>query len=127
MILFAVVVFAEPDKSLGLTNAERAWLEKHSVIRLASDISWPPFEWVNSEMQYQGIAADYMKLIETKLGIRFEVDKTKPWPEVVAAVKKHELDVFSCVAKNPQREKFVNFTRPYLSFPMVIVTTDEVN
>jgi len=127
MILFAVVVFAEPDESLGLTNAERVWLKNHSVIRLASDISWPPFEWVNSEMQYQGIAADYMKLIETKLGIRFEVDKTKPWPEVVAAVKKHELDVFSCVAKNPKREKFVNFTRPYLSFPMVIVTTDDVN
>jgi len=127
MVLFAVAVFAEPDESLGLTKAERVWLKNHSVIRLASDISWPPFEWINSEMQYQGIAADYMKLIETKLGIRFEVDKTKPWSEVVAAVKKHELDVFSCVAKNPQREKFVNFTRPYLSFPMVIVTTNDVN
>ena len=52
---------------------------------------------------------------------------SKPWSEVVKAVKKHELVVFSCVAKNPKREKFVNFTQPYLSFPMVIVTTDDVN
>ena len=127
MVLFTSALFAQPDDKLGLTNAEKSWLKEHAVIRLASDISWPPFEWINSEMQYQGIAADYVKLIEMKLGIRFEIDKTKPWSEVVAAVKNHELDVFSCVAKNPKREKFVNFTQPYLSFPMVIVTTDDVN
>jgi len=127
IMLFASVLFAQPDDELGLTNDEKLWLKKHAVIRLATDIAWPPFEWINREMQYQGIAADYVKLIEMKLGIRFEVDKTKPWSEVVSAVKKSELDVFSCVAKNPQREKYVNFTQPYLSFPMVIVTTKDVN
>lgn len=126
-MLFSFVLFAQPDNDLGLTSTEKSWLKKHTVIRLASDISWPPFEWVNSDMQYQGIAADYVKLIEKKLGIRFEVGKTTPWPEVVKAVKQRQLDVFSCVAKNPQREKYVSFTRPYLSFPMVIVTTNDVN
>ena len=127
MMLFAPIIFAQADAELGLTDAEQSWLKKHSVIRLASDIAWPPFEWVDSEMQYQGIATDYMKLVELKLGIRFEVETAKPWPEVVTAVKERQLDVFSCVARNPQREKFVNFTRPYLSFPMVIVTSSDVN
>jgi len=61
------------------------------------------------------------------MGIRFEQKKDKPWFEVVEAVKARQLDVFSCVAKNPQRMKYVNFTRPYLSFPMVIVTSNEVS
>ena len=74
MVLFTTVLFAQPDDELGLTNAEKSWLKEHAVIRLASDISWPPFEWINSEMEYQGIAADYVKLIEKKLGIRFEID-----------------------------------------------------
>lgn len=49
------------------------------------------------------------------------------WPNVVEAVKKRQLDVFSCVAKNAQRQEYVSFTRPYLSFPMVIITTDDIN
>lgn len=127
LVIFTPVLYAQADEELGLTDVEHAWLKKHKVIRLAIDNAWPPFEWVNSEMQYQGISADYIKLVEEKLDIRFEVEKTKPWAEVVTAVKEHKLDVFSCVARNPQREKYVNFTHPYLSFPMVIVTTNDVN
>ena len=97
------------------------------MIRLATDIAWPPFEWITDEGQYQGIAADYMHLIEKKLGIQFEVEKNKSWTEVVEAVKQRELDVFSCVAKNPQRQEYVNFTRPYLSFPMVMITSTEIS
>jgi signal transduction histidine kinase len=53
--------------------------------------------------------------------------KNMSWPNVVEAVKKRQLDVFSCVAKNAQRQEYVSFTRPYLSFPMVIITTDDIN
>jgi len=126
LMLCTSTLYATTNDDLKLTNAQNAWLNNHKVIRLASDIAWPPFEWINSDMQYQGIAADYMRLIESKLGIRFEVDKTKSWTEVVTAVKERKLDVFSCVVKNPQRQKYVNFTRPYLSFPMVIITLDDV-
>ena len=128
LMLLAPPLFSKQDKNeLNLTIAERTWLNNHKVIRLASDNAWPPFEWINSDKKYQGIAADYIRLIENKLGIVFEIEKDKPWPEVVEAVKKYQLDVFSCVAKNPQRLKYVNFTRPYLSFPMVIITNTNVN
>ncbi|HSG30169.1 MAG TPA: transporter substrate-binding domain-containing protein [Thermodesulfobacteriota bacterium] len=65
-----------------------------------------------------------MRLIEEKLGIEFYVEKDKLWPQVVEDVKDKRLDIFPCVASNPQREKYLNFTRPYLSFPMVITTLD---
>jgi ABC-type amino acid transport substrate-binding protein len=39
--------------------------------------------------------------------------------------KKGGVDVLPCVAKTPEREKFLLFTRPYLSFPMVIVTRQD--
>lgn len=127
MMSLAFTAFAKPASELDLSASEKQWLNNHPVIRLASDIAWPPFEWVNSDMEYQGMATDYMQLIEEKLGIRFELEKNKPWPEVVAAVKERKLDVFSCVAKNPQRLEYVNFTRPYLSFPMVIITSNDVS
>lgn len=127
MMFIVSTAYAGIDDALHLTVNEKSWIQDHKVIRLASDIAWPPFEWVDDNMQFQGIAADYMKLLEKKLGIRFEVEKNKTWSEVVSAVKNKELDVFSCVAKNPQRMEYVNFTRPYLSFPMVITTTDDVS
>ena len=70
------------------------------------------------------MAAEYVALVETRLGIAFDVDKERPWPEVVKAVENRDLDAFSLVVRTPQRDEFVNFTKPYISFPMVIVTLD---
>ena len=44
------------------------------------------------------------------------------WHEVTQRVRKGGIDVLPCVAKTPERAKFLRFTKPYLSFPMVIVT-----
>lgn len=111
---------------LDLSDAERQWLADHPSIRLAVDIDWSPFEFINDETEYVGMAAEYTALVGQKLGINFEVEKNKPWPEMVEAVKRRELDMFSSVVDTLQRREYVDFTRPYLRFPMVIVTGDQV-
>ena len=114
------------DLALDLTEAEKAWLAEHPSIRLAVDIDWAPFEYIDDDNNYVGMAAEYISLVGDRLGIEFEVEKTKPWSEVVDAVKARELDMYSCVVATAQRREYVDFTRPYLSFPMVIVTSDQV-
>lgn len=114
------------DSGFQLSNEEKAWLKDHRQIRLAVDIAWPPFEYIDENKNYVGMAAEYIDLIATKLDIEFIVEKEKPWSEVVEAVKTHELDMYSSVLETAQRREYVNFTRPYLSFPMVIVTSDKV-
>ncbi len=109
-----------------LTDEESRWLNAHPSIRLAIDIDWAPFEYIDQQNNYVGMAAEYIELVAEKLGIHFEVEKEKPWAEVVKAVKNNELDMYSCVVSTPQRREYVSFTKPYLSFPMVIVTTDQV-
>ena len=86
------------------------------------DIDWAPFEFVDDQKQYRGMAADYIRLIEERLGITLTIYKERPWPKMVEAVKNRELDAFSLVVRTPSRDAFVNFTKPYISFPMVIVT-----
>ncbi|MCI5207812.1 MAG: hypothetical protein D3910_03250 [Candidatus Electrothrix sp. ATG2] len=122
-----ITISAATDLSqppLRLTAAEQAWLDAHPNIRLAVDIDWAPFEYIDESQEYKGMAADYIRLVEERLGIRFAVDKERPWAQMVEGVKKGELDVFSLVVKTPQRESFVHFTNPYISFPMVIVTLE---
>ncbi len=72
------------------------------------------------------MAAECIDLVAQKLGIEFIVEKEKPWSQVVEAVKNRELDMYSSVLETEQRRDYVNFTQPYLSFPMVIVTSDKV-
>ncbi len=127
MVLFSSSVVVGQGKKLDLTEEEAAWIAAHPVIRLATDIAWPPFEWIDENKEYKGMAADYMRLVEERLGIRFEIEKEKNWPDVVEDMKNRKLDVFSCVVDNAQRREYVNFTRPYLSFPTVIITRDNIS
>lgn len=109
-----------------LSEDEKQWLAAHPSIRLAVDIDWSPFEYIDDEYEYVGMAADYINLVGQKLDIDFDVERDKPWSEVVDSVKKRELDMFSCVVSTEQRREYADFTQPYLSFPMVIVTSDQV-
>ena len=115
----------EPTPDLGLTSAEKAWIVEHPEIRLAVDIDWAPFEFVDGKKKYRGMAAEYIRLVEKRLGIRLKIDKVRPWQEMVEAVKNRDLDAFSLVVRTPQRDEFVNFTKPYISVPMVIVTLED--
>ncbi len=132
LAIFAVVSlllsgFAHASTALiELNDEERQWLSEHSTIRLAVDIDWSPFEYIDADRQHVGMAAEYISLVEKKLGIHFEIEKSKPWSEVVTLVKNRDLDMFSCVVSTAQRLEYVDFTKPYLSFPMVIVTSDKV-
>ena len=111
--------------SVVLNQAEKDWLAKHREIRLAVDTGWAPFEFVDDKKNYRGMAAEFIRLVEKRLGISLTIDKTRSWQEMVKAVKNRDLDVFSLVVKTPQRDKYVNFTKPYISFPMVIITLDK--
>ena len=69
--------------SIELSEAEKQWLQAHPSIRLAVDIDWSPFEYIDDDSNYVGMAAEYINLVGKKLGIRFDIEKEKPWSEVV--------------------------------------------
>jgi len=109
-----------------LTNEERKWLDDHQVIRLASDVNWPPFEYFDESGRYRGVASDYIRLIERKLGVTFIESPQNPWHEIVDKVKHRELDMFSLAMETPQRSEYALFTQPYVSNAMVVVTKNNI-
>ncbi|MCG8312738.1 MAG: transporter substrate-binding domain-containing protein [Pseudomonadales bacterium] len=109
-----------------LTAAEKLFLQENPVIRLASDFAWPPFETVSEKGIYSGIAADYLALLEERLGIQFVVSPRKPWVDIMGMLERKELDVFSCAMETATRRRYASFTAPYISHPMVIVTRNDV-
>lgn len=109
-----------------LTQSEKTWLAEHPKIRLASDAAWPPFESLDDQV-YSGIAADYMALVEQRLGIEFVPSPKRSWKQLLGMVKNKQLDVLSCAMATEKRQKYAIFTEPYISNPMMIVTRDDVS
>lgn len=80
-----------------LTQAERAWIAEHPVVRLMPDPLFPPYEYFDEDGHFLGIGADFVALMEKKLGIRFDVILVENWQEYVAKTKGWENDVWSVV------------------------------
>lgn len=125
-IKYLLDTYYQDTKTFELTQEEREWLKRHKTLRLAIDIDWPPFEFVDDQKIYQGIAADYIKLIAERLDLELAPSIDMNWSEVVEAAKRRELDIYPALAITPSRKNYLNFTRPYLSFPMMIITNQSI-
>lgn len=117
-------IFDELDSVF--TQEELAYLATHPQVKLANDIDWEPFEHIDDDGRYQGIAADYFALLSQKLGIEFVPNKTQLWSEAMKSAKSGLLEVFSCAVATPERREYMQFTEPYLSFPMVLAGRKEM-
>ena len=113
------------QKRVVLTKEEKIWLAGKKNMRLGVDPAWPPFEFFDASRAYAGIASDYVKVLNKRLNINMAPVSGLSWPEVLTKTRKGEIDVLPCVAKTPERSKYLLFTRPYLSFPMVILTRED--
>ena len=108
----------------GISEAERAWLADHPRIRLTPDPDFPPIEFFENG-NFAGIAADYIRLIEEKLGVAFEIREVDSWSTSVRETKNRENDVWSAVAVTPERQAYMIFSEPYINSPAVIIVRED--
>jgi PAS domain S-box-containing protein len=109
------------NMTVDLTAEERAFLAGRQV-RLGVDVARPPFEYLNAKGSYTGISAEFIAAAAKRLGITLVPQKGITWNEAMEKVKVGEIDVIPKVTPSPARERFLIFTRPYTTFPSVIIT-----
>ncbi|MDJ0948234.1 MAG: transporter substrate-binding domain-containing protein [Alphaproteobacteria bacterium] len=110
---------AEPK--ILLTPDEKAWLAEHKVVRVMVG-TWPPFHFLDEDGQAQGLSLDYARQVLGELGLEM---KTVPilWHDAFDSIQRFEkVDLLPSIARTPEREKVVNITQDYVSFPRVIFT-----
>ncbi|MBF0589546.1 MAG: transporter substrate-binding domain-containing protein [Magnetococcales bacterium] len=105
-----------------LTAEERAWLKAHKTLRLGDDFSWAPFSFLDEQGRYSGIAAGYAEALTTRLGVTMKPVTGLSWKQVLQGVKAGRIDILPAVAHTPEREEFLNFSKPYISLPVVVAT-----
>lgn len=127
IILFISSVFAsvnEYNKSM-FTTEELQWIKDNPIVKVGADSDWPPFEYVDDKGNYQGIASEYLELLSEYTGLKFEVN-ADDWYSVISKIKEKKLDMLACVAKTEDREKYLNYTVPYLNIDVVVIAKKEL-
>lgn len=109
-----------------LSPYERFWLGEHPELRIAVHSHWPPFEFVDETGRYRGMVADYLELIQQRLGYRFTLVPVNSWREALDALKRREVDALPAVALSPSREGQMLFSESYYSFPIVLAVRDDM-
>ncbi len=120
-------IVSENDDRIALSPAEEEWLAAHPQINIAGPRSFPPFYFLNGNDELQGISADYIKRISKRLGIAINVIKNLPWQEVLDKAQAGEIDLIACLAKIKERESYLHYSSPYLSFPLVIISKKDAS
>jgi two-component system, cell cycle sensor histidine kinase and response regulator CckA len=106
-----------------LTEEEKNYLKTKKYITMCNNPNWTPIVFAKGGNQddMQGIAIDTLREIEKRLGVIFKNIPTKSWKEGQAYLKDYKVDILPCYIRSPAREKYANFTKPYLRLPLAII------
>lgn len=129
--LLACLLLSVADTSLEagkdvLSPHEREWLSTHQVITVAPDPEYPPIEYFDRTGACKGIAADYLALLASRLGLHFEFVRLSNRSEAHERVRNREADMCGAAAVTPQRLEYLLFTSPFIEFPSVIIVRSDI-
>jgi signal transduction histidine kinase/AmiR/NasT family two-component response regulator len=91
------------------------------------DPSFAPFEFLDQQRNYSGIAPDYLALIGAKTGLRFEPAKAVPYDEAQQKVQARELDLLPTLGWTAGREKNFLLSHRYIEFKLALVFRKDSN
>ena len=115
------ITYETKENNLNLTQEQREYLKDKKELKLCVDPNWLPLEKIENN-EHIGITSDFFKLISQMIETPIRLVETKEWTESLEKIKRRECDILSLAEKTPSREKYLNFTKPYFSAPLVIVT-----
>ncbi len=108
-------------KGIVFSHLEERWIKSHPVVYF-SDFDWMPFIQVDGNIQ--GIAKDYLDIVTEQTGIQFEFVKLDNWNMLIEQLQTKKITLSLAAGKNEERQIFANFSEPYISTELAIVTAN---
>ncbi|AMO56902.1 response regulator [Endozoicomonas montiporae] len=113
--------FNRPRAAVNLTEDERHWLAQHHVLRTVLNTNNPPLAFKDDKGDIQGIAVDFIRLIEERLGITIQIEESNNFSEVLGQAYRRELDLLPMVQRTDERSRYLDITKPVFTVPTVIL------
>ena len=112
-------------KRAQLSSEEKQFVLTHPVITF-SETRWEPLNSINEEGQPYGMSMDFLNLVAEKTGLRFQYIPISSWTEILDGIRNRSLDMAPATGKTKTKDAYARFSEPYLSFPLIIVTRNDV-
>jgi polar amino acid transport system substrate-binding protein len=105
-----------------LTTEERLWIKQHPVVTLGIDGRWPPIDFIKSNGQHSGLLNDYLKLMESRLGIQFDVKRFSSFKAMIDALRSGQIKAGATIVSTADRQSDLWFSSPYFIANRVIIS-----
>lgn len=99
-----------------LANAAPA-ADQPKALRLGSDV-WPPFTDVDGKAR---VAIDLVEEALRRAGVEADSEVRTDFGDVVASIRKGDLDGSAALWRSAEREEFLVFSKPYLENRLILV------
>jgi len=127
-VLLAVLIsssFASAQDTVNMTDQEKEYLTSRGPIKIVVDPDWYPYEKIDENGEYVGVASDLIELIAQRTGLTFEIVPTSEWKESLKKAKSGDVDAVSFLNKTEERSLWLLFTEPYFVDSNVLITREE--
>ena len=114
-------VFNNAILDIRLNSEEQNYLKQKKSITYYSHSDLMPFEAI-LDNKHIGFTEDYINYISKTLGVEFEFIPTSHWSESLKKTIENSCDILTTIASKKDREELLNFTKPIIEFPFVLVT-----
>lgn len=104
-----------------LSDQHQQWLDVHPNLRIGIMNAWPPMDYVDTNGTPHGIGVGFINAINKRLGGRLKIVPDS-WKNNYKYIQEKRLDAIMDITPRKEREKIVNFTRPYVEVPHLIFT-----
>ncbi|HEY0502107.1 MAG TPA: transporter substrate-binding domain-containing protein [Lysobacter sp.] len=105
----------------GITDAERDRLAGLPVLRVGYEIDRYPYSFLDRKGSFDGMAADYLRILQEKTGLRLELVPAQDWNSLERMVLAREVDLIAAGSSEDMDAREMGFSQPYEYFPEVIV------
>lgn len=116
-LLFGVL----PAQALELAPEQRQWLATHPEIRVGAT-EMPPLLMRDFKAgTYSGIAAEFLRLHQERLGVRFRLVYFGSLEEMLEGARNREVDLLFASVPTPGRAQYLAFPAPYAELDNKII------
>ena len=122
-LLFFQILHSDP---IFFTDEEKSWIASHKVVSVGGGPDWAPFDFVDEQGSYSGVAKDYLDLIEKKTGLVFKVELHK-WSDNLQRMKQHKIDLLGAVYYTQERSTYMDYTEPYFEMLDYFFVRDDLD
>lgn len=107
---------------LSLNERERAWVERHPVVKVAAVARFRPLAFFDDGGTFRGLSADVLAKVTQYTGLQFETVPSASLAEATASVLSGDAQLIAALTPSAERDQVLHFSQPYFNTAFVLVS-----